>query len=301
MSQAHQPPCDHDCSPRDSIDALLASWALKRPDLEFEPVAVISRLARVRGHIDSELEPVFHEFGLGHADFEAMVTLARISGEHGVSQRRLADELGLTPGTISVRIDRLARQGLAQRIPDPDSKRSTLLALTARGRDLFEHVVPAHLANEQRLLAALSHDERQLLAGLLRKLLVDFEGSQPARPGNSRLGLVLTPAHTTVSMRAAVGLSRVAGLLVRSVEPDTPAARAGLQPGDVLTSAGSRELRSIASLYAALRDAGGHSAHLAFLRGSDELHTDLDPGPTFTVNDHTATACEPGHRAEHAL
>lgn len=142
--------------PRDSIDALLTSWAARRPDLDFGPVAVIFRLARVRSHLDAELEPVYQRFGLGAADFEALVTLARISDSRGLSQRRLADELGLTSGTVSVRVDRLASQGLAQRVPDPASGRSTLITLTDAGRELFDRAAPAHLANEQRLLATLS-------------------------------------------------------------------------------------------------------------------------------------------------
>src|SRR4051794_21399533 len=165
----------------DSVDALLASWHERRPDLDFSPVAVISRLARVRGYITGELDRVYAAHGLGAATFGVLVTLARI-GE--VSQRRLMDDLGLTSGTISVRIDRLVEEGLVIRRPDPDSGRSTLITLTPRGRELFERVVPAHLANEERLLAALSAEERETLAGLLRKLLVEFEGST----GPRRLG-----------------------------------------------------------------------------------------------------------------
>ena len=37
----------------DSVDALLASWRAARPDVDFSPVAVVSRLGRVRGHIDA--------------------------------------------------------------------------------------------------------------------------------------------------------------------------------------------------------------------------------------------------------
>jgi DNA-binding MarR family transcriptional regulator len=292
--------CDHECSPRDSIDALLTSWAQRRPDLDFAPVAVVSRLARVRAHIDSELELVFRDFGLSQPDFEALVTLARISDEDGVSQRRLADELGLTAGTISVRIDRLVDQQLVTRAPDPKSKRNALVALTDQGRELFERAAPAHLANEQRLLAALTDRERDLLADLLRKLLIEFEGSQPA-PGSDRLGLLVTPAHVTIGMRAAVGLPRDAGLLVRSVEPDSPAARAELQPGDVLINAGERELRSSASLYAAAREADQGCIQLTLLRGSDRIATTLPLTSECSINGQTASARHPRRRAEHAV
>ena len=155
----------------------------QRPDLgrDFSAVSVLTRLLKLRGHVDAGLQAVFREHGLTGPDFGALVTLARISGPAGVSQQRLADELALTPGTVTVRVDRLVAEGLAKRRPDPASKRSTLVVLTPAGQALFERVVPAHLANEERMLAALSGSEREQLSGLLRKLLVEFEGSTPGR------------------------------------------------------------------------------------------------------------------------
>jgi DNA-binding MarR family transcriptional regulator len=289
---------DHACSPRDSADALISSWAQHRPDLDFENVSVLTRLLKLRGHVDAGLQVVFREYGLTAPDFTALVTLARVGDPIGVSQQRLADELALTPGTVSVRVDRLVSEGLAERRPDPASKRSTLVVLTAAGRELFERVIPAHLANEERMLAALSGPERQQLSGLLRKLLVEFEGSAPTA-GAGRIGLVLAPAHVTISMRAAVGLAPVAGLLVRIVEPGSPAARAGLQPGDVLTVAGHRELRSSAALYAAARDAGTGPVELTVLRGTSQLEVSLRLfGP---LDGPAAHAGPPGSPSEHVI
>jgi len=283
------------CSPRDSVDALIESWAERQPDLDFRPVGIITRLARVRAHLDSELEATFQEFDLTPASFAALVTLARTAGDHGVSQRQLADELGLTPGTVSVRVDRLIEQGLASRTPDPDTQRSSRVALTSKGRDLFDHVAPAHLDNEQRLLAALDEPEQQLLAGLLRKLLIEFEGSRPSSPAPGRLGMTVAPAHTTIAMRSAVGLAPVPGLLVRHVEPGQPAARAGIQPGDVLTCAGGRDLRSSASLYAALRESKNNTLHFDVLRGNKTLQASV----TATTKDVSAAAPATGERPRH--
>src|SRR6476469_1080894 len=110
-------------APHDSVDRLLADWQRVRPELDFSPVAVISRLSRVRGHIDAELERLFAEHGLTGPSFGVLVTLARLNEPDGVSQRRLMDELGLTSGTISVRMDRLVEQGLVERRPDPGDRR----------------------------------------------------------------------------------------------------------------------------------------------------------------------------------
>ena len=208
---------------------------------------------------------MFAEHGLGAATFGVLVTLARIGGERGVSQRRLMDELGLTSGTISVRMDRLVEEGLVERRPDPELRRNSLITLTERGRELFERVVPAHLENERRMLAALDAEEQATLAGLLRKLLVEFEGScAPAR-----LAATLAPAHVTIALRESVGLPPVAGLLVRTVEPDGAAAAAGLRTGDVLL------LRSISALAEAL-EAGGE-LRVRFVRGTEEHETVLAP------------------------
>src|SRR3954467_14425754 len=148
---------------RDSVDALVEDWRGKRPDLDFEPLQVIRRLGRLRSHVDAELARVFDAYGLGAAAFGVLVTLARLDEPDGVSQRRLMDELGLTSGTISVRMDRLVDEGLVDRRADPGSARNTLISLTARGRELFERVVPAHLDNERRLLSGLSAGELDLL------------------------------------------------------------------------------------------------------------------------------------------
>jgi DNA-binding MarR family transcriptional regulator len=262
---------------RDSVDALVGDWRGKRPDLDFEPLQVISRLGRLRGYIDAELARVFDAYGLGAATFGVLVTLARLDEAGGVSQRRLMDELGLTSGTISVRMDRLVAEGLVRREPDPDDRRNVRITLTPAGRDLFERVAPAHLANERRLLAPLTAEEEAQLARLLRKLLLEFEGSCTQ---DAALGLTLAPARETIRAREAVGLPPVAGLLVRDVAGGSPAARAGLQPGDILLG-----IRAVADLYAAAPGI----ASLTVLRGMVERKATLTL-PALTPGGRTRAA-----------
>jgi DNA-binding MarR family transcriptional regulator len=245
---------------RDSVDRLLESWGAVRPDLDLSPVAIVARLGRVRRAIAAELETVYAEHGLTGADFSALVTLRRLGG--AVPQTELMRELGLTSGTISVRVERLVARGLAETEPDG---RVTRVRLTPAGAELFERVTPAHVATEERLLAALEPVEREQLVTLLRRLLLSFEGDGEL----PRLGLVLAPAHVTIAMRRAVGLPAEAGLLVREVESGGPAAAAGLRTGDVLL------LRSIAALHAALRAADGVLV-LDVVRGVDRLQVGVE-------------------------
>jgi DNA-binding MarR family transcriptional regulator len=271
-----------DPGPRDSVDRLLASWAATRPDLDLSPVAVIARLSRLRRIFDAELAATFAEHGLDGPDFSALVTLRRLDQPGGVTQRQLMRELNLSSGTISVRVERLADRGLVSRATDPDDRRNSLITLTQAGHAVFDAVTPAHIATENRLLSALSGQQRGELACLLRTLLVSFEGSAGEGPF-PRLGLTLAPAHRTLEARRAVGLPGLAGLLVRDVLRGSRAEHAGIRPGDILLRAAGTELRAITTLYAAISDAitaGTLTVEIA--RGEKtglELAIDLHPQP----------------------
>ena len=258
---------------RDAVDTVVESWRSLRPDLDFAPFSVTIRLAQVRGYSDAAVEANLRAHGVRTSDFAALITLMRIGGEGGVGQHRLAEELGLTPGTVSVRIDRLVEAGLAERSRNPAGGRRAHIVATRAGRELFERVIPSHLDTEDRLLAALSEEEREQLGNLLRALLAEFEPRQPAAVG--RAGLDLAAAHETISKRTAVGLDRTPGLLVRAVEPGSAADRAGLRPGDVLVRAHGRELRSRSRLDAILSGTGRRPVELTALRGEEAVTLQL--------------------------
>lgn len=273
--------------PRDSVDRLLAGWARARPDLDLSPVAVVARLERLRRIIDIELEATFAEHGLNGPDFAALVTLRRLDEPGGVSQRRLIRELNLTSGTVSVRVERLAERGFVTRTEDLQDRRNTLVALTQAGHELFDRVTPAHIATENRLLAALSDEQFDELVELLRLLLISFEGwagEEGAGEEFPHIGLTLAPAHTTIEIRRAVGLPEIIGLLVRAVEPGSRAEQAGIRTGDVLVHTEHAALRSVTALYGAINAArAARALRISAVRGVDtevEAVLDLAPRPS---------------------
>jgi len=56
----------------------------------------------------------------------------------GVTQRRLADDVGLDPSQIVALVDDLEGRGLVVRTPDPNDRRNKLIVATDDGRDLCE-------------------------------------------------------------------------------------------------------------------------------------------------------------------
>jgi serine protease Do len=85
-----------------------------------------------------------------------------------------------------------------------------------------------------------------------------------------KLGVAITPRHVARRLRRAVGLPDVDGLLIREVMGDSPAARAGLAPGDLIIAAADRPVRSMDDLFDALRAARDGTLQLAVIRGTDE-------------------------------
>jgi serine protease Do len=86
-----------------------------------------------------------------------------------------------------------------------------------------------------------------------------------------RLGVGIAPPFVARRLRKAVGLPEAEGLLVRAVEDEAPAGRAGIEPGDLIVEAEGRETRSADDLYEAMESAGaGGSVNLKVIRGTEE-------------------------------
>ena len=154
----------------DGVDLILEQWRRERPDLDHSPIGVIGRVSRLAREIEQRLEPVYGEHGLEPGWHDVLATLRRTGPPYRLRPSDFTGSLMLTSSGTTKRLDKLEQAGLIRRDPDPQDRRGVLITLTPAGVELIDRLTAAHMANEARILGALTAAEREQLAGLLRKL-----------------------------------------------------------------------------------------------------------------------------------
>jgi DNA-binding MarR family transcriptional regulator len=163
---------------RDEVDDLVAAWRAQRPDLDVEPLQVLSRISRLARHLDIARRGAFVSHGLESWEFDVLSALRRQGPPFQLTPGALLRATLVTSGTMTNRIDRLAAADLVRREPDPRDKRGVLVTLTERGVARVDAALADLLRRERALLAGLDNDERQHLADMMRILLAPFDAAE---------------------------------------------------------------------------------------------------------------------------
>src|SRR5258705_5657917 len=100
------------------------------------------------------------ESGLGDSDFRVLEVLLH-KGPLPVNV--IGPKVNLTPGSISVAVDRLVAKGLATRAESSEDRRIRIVALTPRGRSVITPIFRAHVETMEKVFAELSRHELRLL------------------------------------------------------------------------------------------------------------------------------------------
>ena len=104
---------------------------------------------------------------LGDSDFRVLEALLH---KGPLPVNTIGPKVWLTPGSISVAVDRLVKKGLVARRERPSDRRVRQVELTAKGRALITRGFREHAAAIEDAVNALSKRERLTLLRLLKKL-----------------------------------------------------------------------------------------------------------------------------------
>ena len=165
----------------DAVDLILQQWARERPDLDCSPMGIVGRITQLQREVHLAQRTTFARHGLDAPSFDVLAALRRAGAPYQLTPTALMRTALVTSGAITQRLDRLEERGLITRERSPADGRAVVVTLTDAGRAALDAALPDHLETERRLLEALPSEEREQLAGLLRRLLVGL-GRVPQQP-----------------------------------------------------------------------------------------------------------------------
>lgn len=159
----------------DEVDRIVDAWMRQRPDLDFSPLEVLSRVARLSRHLDIARKEAFRRSDIESWEWDVLSALRRAGEPYQLSPKQLLQQTLVSSGTMTNRIDRLVARRFVRREADPGDGRSILVTLTDDGRVRVDAAITRLVDAEALLLEGLSRGDRDRLATLLRKLSLGFD------------------------------------------------------------------------------------------------------------------------------
>jgi MarR family 2-MHQ and catechol resistance regulon transcriptional repressor len=105
--------------------------------------------------------------GLGLSDFGVLEVLLH---KGPLPVNTIGPIVDLTPGSISIAVDRLFAKGLVSRVESGEDRRVWIVALTPSGKDLIVPAFRKHSGQMRKALCELSPEELRGLEAALKKV-----------------------------------------------------------------------------------------------------------------------------------
>ena len=134
-------------------------------------LAVWRSFLRTHNHLLRQLEHQLQAHGkIAIAGYDVLLQLAE-APDNRLRMSELAEAVLLSRSGLTRLVDRLQKDGLVLRQPDPEDARGMFTVLTGKGRDTLRDASKVHLAGvSQLVLSRLSEPELRQLQALMVKL-----------------------------------------------------------------------------------------------------------------------------------
>ncbi|MGR5148062.1 MarR family winged helix-turn-helix transcriptional regulator [Photobacterium alginatilyticum] len=135
----------------------------------------ILRLHRIHDYHQQDLIEILDQYDLQRADFSVLAALRRQGEPCCLSPTELYRSMLFSSGGLTKVLSRVTTLGLIERLDNPEDKRSKLVKLTEKGKELIDRIIQQLHNHEQEYVSVLSKEEQEQLNTLLEKLLTARE------------------------------------------------------------------------------------------------------------------------------
>lgn len=159
----------------DSVDTIITQWRNENSEADLLPMTILGRLAKLSKYIDNDILHCHDQHDLRQGEFDVLATLRRSGKPHSLTPSELYQSMMLTSGAMTSRLDRLETKGFIRREHSKSDRRSVQVMLTAEGKKKVDAVLPAHINTQHDLLKGVNQQDREKLAELLKRWLMQLE------------------------------------------------------------------------------------------------------------------------------
>jgi DNA-binding MarR family transcriptional regulator len=163
---------------RDHVDGRLEEIEGTFPDLDIDVEGIVERIQGLERRFRLAMEETLEQHGLTYGEWKVLSHL-HCRGDRMSTPGDLSHKLELSSGAMTNRIDQLERAGFVRRLPDPSDRRGVRVELTDEGHGVYLESTNAQAIKEALVASALTKAEQHRLNELLRKLMLEFERSEP--------------------------------------------------------------------------------------------------------------------------
>ncbi|KOO44281.1 MarR family winged helix-turn-helix transcriptional regulator [Priestia koreensis] len=102
--------------------------------------------------------------------FEQFMILELLYNKGSHPIQKISDVFSIPSGSITYVVDKLEKTGYVERQPSPDDRRSSIVVLTEKGKELFDDLFPKHVQYISENFSFATSEEKLQLIEILKKI-----------------------------------------------------------------------------------------------------------------------------------
>ncbi len=130
---------------------------------------VVIALNRATNALNRRANGIFRSHGLTMMQFAVLEVLYH-KGDLKIGQ--IIEKILSTGGNMTVVINNLEKEGMVKKLPDPSDSRASIVCITQKGAIKVEEIFPEHVSDIKAGFEHLSHEEKEALIKLLKKVSI---------------------------------------------------------------------------------------------------------------------------------
>lgn len=159
----------------DLLDILIEDWKTERPELDASAMNVVGRILLLGKILEKRASKALSENKIYYTDLDVLATLRRSGKPFQLTPTQLRKSVLITSGAMTALLDRLEKNDLLDRIPDPNDGRVKMARLTRKGKSIIDKAIKVRFEEAASAIKILKVKERETLAKLLKKVLGDLQ------------------------------------------------------------------------------------------------------------------------------